>query len=152
LSSYGKEASLNPILYPGFPGGDFPFFLAASHPEPRPQEPAEPKEERVVPISNLPENSSDVPELIRDFAIQRLRRQISHLKSEIKSLTDAKRYKDGKLLKQKHLWKLGLDYGEWPTLGEALRNLTEIESGIVYEGRLFTDELQKQGLEESEEQ
>ena len=104
-----------------------------------------PKEERVVPISNLPEDKGTFPDSDRDFTIQRLRRQISHLKSELKSLTDAKRYKDGKLLKQKHLWKLGLDYGEWPTIGEALHNLNEIESGIIYEGRMFEDELQKRG-------
>ncbi len=47
-------------------------------------------------------------------------------------------------MKQKHLWKLGFDYGEWPTMGEALHNLQEIESGIIYEGRLFEDELQSE--------
>ena len=47
-------------------------------------------------------------------------------------------------MKQKRLWKLGLDYGEWPTMGETLHNLNEIESGIVYEGRMFEDGLQKQ--------
>ncbi len=31
-----------------------------------------------------------------------------------------------------------------PRMGEALYNLQEIESGIIYEGRLFEDELQKQ--------
>jgi len=31
-----------------------------------------------------------------------------------------------------------------PRMGEALHNLQEIESGIIYEGRLFEDELQKQ--------
>jgi len=35
-------------------------------------------------------------------------------------------------------------FGEWPTMCEALHNLNEIESGIVYEGRMFEDELQKQ--------
>jgi len=106
------------------------------------------KEERVVPISNLPEDSSDVPELARDFTIQRLRREKSYLKAIIKRQANAIRYKDGKLLKQKHLWKLGLDYGEWPTLGEALRNLQEIESALIQEGRWFDDELQNRGLEE----
>jgi len=102
------------------------------------------KEERVVPISNLPEDKGAFPYSDRDFTVQRLRREVSRLKSEIKSLTDAIRYKNTKLMKQKHLWKLGLDYGEWPTMGEALHNLNEIESGIVYEGRMFEDELQKQ--------
>ncbi len=100
---------------------------------------------RVVPISNLPADTGMVPKLERDFVIQRLRRELSHLKSEIKSLSDANRFKNIKLMKQRHLWKLGLQYGEWPSLGEVYRNLKEIESGIAYEGRPFEDELQKQG-------
>ena len=99
---------------------------------------------RVVPISNLPEDRSAAPDSDRDFTIQRLRREISHLKAELRRSDDAKRFKTSKLLKQKHLWKLGLDYGEWPTIGEAMRNLNEIESGIVYEGRSFEDELQSE--------
>ncbi len=39
------------------------------------------------------------------------------MRSEIKSLVDAIRHKDTKLMKQKYLWELGLDYGEWPTMG-----------------------------------
>jgi len=35
-------------------------------------------------------------------------------------------------------------FGEWPTMGEALHNLNEIESAIVHEGRMFEDELYKQ--------
>jgi len=92
---------------------------------------------RVVPISNLPDDRSATPDSDRDFAIQRLRREISRFKAEIKRYADANRFKTSKLLKQKHLWKLGFDYGEWPTLGEALRNLKEIESALIYEGRLF---------------
>jgi len=99
---------------------------------------------RVVPISNLPEDSSDLPHLARDFTIQRLRRERSHLKAEIKRLAQANTYKDAKLLKQKHLWKLGLDYGEWPTLGEDLRNVEEIESALIHKGREFDDELQSE--------
>ena len=113
-----------------------------------PKGPTEPQEERVVPISNLPPNSSDVPHLAHDFTIQRLRREMSRLKAEIKRLSDAKRHKDATLLKQKHLWRLGFDYAEWPTMGEAIRNLQEIESAIAHEGRMFEDELQKRGLEE----
>ena len=99
---------------------------------------------RVVPLSNLPEDRGAAPDSDRDFAIQRLRREISHLKAEIKRLSHALRYKDAKLLKQKHLWRLGFDYGEWPTLGEALHNLQEIESALIQEGRLFEDELQSE--------
>ncbi len=68
--------------------------------------------EKVVPISNLPAGTGMVPKVERDFVIQRLRREISHLKSEIKSLMDAIRFKNIKLMKQRHLWKLGLDYNE----------------------------------------
>ena len=99
---------------------------------------------RVVPISNLPEDRSAAPDSDRDFAIQRLRREISRLKAELKRYADADRFKTSKLLKQKHLWRLGFDYGEWPTMGEAIRNLQEIESGIIYEGRKFDDELQSE--------
>ena len=99
---------------------------------------------RVVPISNLPEDRSAAADSNRDFTIQRLRREVSYLKTEIKRHADAIRFKDSKLLKQKHLWKLDLDYGDWPTLGEALHNLQEIESALIYEGRLFDDELQSE--------
>ena len=133
---------------PRLPRGRFAVALGAKPMEPLEQKvPTEPEEERVVPISNLPPDSSDVPHLSRDFTIQRLRREMAHLKAEIKRLSDAKRFKDAKLLKQKQLWNLGLDYGEWPSMGEALRNLREIESGIIYEGRLFEDELQSERSE-----
>ncbi len=99
---------------------------------------------RVVPISNLSEDRGAFPDSDRDFTIQRLRRELSRLKVELKRSDDARRFKDAKLIKQRHLWRLGFDYGEWPTMGEALRNLQEIESGIIYEGRLFEDELQNQ--------
>jgi len=89
-------------------------------------------------------DNSAVPRLDRDFTVQRPRWEVSRLKSEIKTLTDAIRYKNTKLMKQKRLWKLGIDYGEWPTMGEVLHNLNEIESGIIYKGRMFEDELQKQ--------
>ena len=119
------------------PGGKLPV-------EPLLQGPTEPKEEKVVPISNLPEDSSDLPHLARDFTIQRLRWERSHLKAEIKRLAQANTHKDAKLLKQKHIWTLGLDYGEWPRLGEALRNVEEIEMAIAHKGRLFEDELQSE--------
>jgi len=122
------------------PGGKLPV-------EPLLQGPTEPEEDKVVPISNLPEDRGAAPDSDRDFTVQRLRREISRLKSELKRSDDARRFKDAKLLKQKHLWRLGFDYDEWPTMGEALRNLQEIESGIIYEGRIAKDELQS---EESE--
>ncbi len=68
----------------------------------------------VVPISNLPKDRGTFPDSDRDFTVQRLRREISHLKAELRRSADAKRFKTSKLLKQKHLWKLGLDYGECP--------------------------------------
>ncbi len=102
---------------------------------------------RIVPISNLPEDRGGAPDSDRDFTIQRLRREVSRLKAELKRYADADRFKTSKLLKQRNLWRLGFDYGEWPTMGEALRNLQEIESGIIYEGRIAKDELQS---EESE--
>lgn len=57
---------------------------------------------------------------------------------------DAIRFKNIKLLKQRHLWRLGLDYGEWMTMGQVLRNLREIESGLAYEGRMFASEMDKE--------
>jgi len=127
---------------PRLPRGRFSVALGSKPMEPLLQEPTEPEEERVVPISNLPPDSSDVPYSDRDFTVQRLRREVSRLKAEIKRLSDAKRYKDATLLKQQHIWRLGFDYGEWPTMGESIRNLQEIEAAIAHVGRMFEDELQ----------
>ena len=94
----------------------------------------------VIPLQefhseNLPTDS--------EFALLKAKREVKFLKGEIKQLHDAIRYKDSVLARQKHLWDLGLIYGEWPTQGEANTNLKRIEGAIEHQGKFDFEDKDK---------
>ncbi len=94
-------------------------------------------ERRVVPISNLPKRDSFHIPSERDLEIYRLNRQLSHQKGEIKRKLEAIRFKNLHLTKWLHMAELGLDYGEWPTLGEFQRLFKETKAAIQHEGKPY---------------
>ena len=85
--------------------------------------------DKVVPISNLPQLELPAYDP-QNFQIQWLQRQVSHRRGDLEFLSDATTYKDNKIRAQVELWQLGLDYGEWPTLGYALSNLQKLKGAL----------------------
>lgn len=93
--------------------------------------------ERVFPISKVPVLESQPDSEFRLYAAER---EVSYLRAEIQRLKAAVRFKDERLRDQRDLWRLGLDYGEWPTMGQVLRNLDKLESAIEYTGPLSVED------------
>lgn len=85
---------------------------------------------RVVPLRD--ETGDGIPSE-RDFEVMKLERELNFYRIQFARLKEAVRQKDLTLKEQQDLWRLGLDFNKWPSIGGALDNLSKIKSALNYE-------------------
>lgn len=93
----------------------------------------------VIPVSNLPmslDYAVGVPGP-RNLEVFRLKNRVKWLDRYSRALNDQISFLLQVLGEEQRVWKLGLEYEQWPTLGKALELLRRIESAISREGRML---------------
>lgn len=83
---------------------------------------------RVRLVSNVPPFTKSRKDIIGDIALER--REHDFLISEIRKLKIDMRFKDRVLQETLDAVESGLDYGNWPTMGELLRIVARIKAAL----------------------
>lgn len=93
-------------------------------------------DKRIVPISNLPHPDTE-EEIPKSLRVYQLRREVAFLRGELVRVKEQVRFKDQVLKEQIDYFHLGLDDGEWTTLGHVLLMVKRLESSYSYQGPAY---------------
>ena len=86
------------------------------------------RDSKVRLVSNVPRLPKSRKETISDLAKQR--REANFLVSEIRHLKEQVRFDHQVICEAVDILESGMDYGDWPTMGELLRLITRLKFAV----------------------
>ncbi len=90
----------------------------------------------VIPLREY--HPSGVPSE-KEFRVYQLEREITHQINELVRHKEIIRVLRSALVEEKDMWDLGLNHGQWPSIGQVHKLLNRIESALDYKGPAFVE-------------
>ena len=97
----------------------------------------------IVPLQEHHTPASDSIPTEKEFRTYKLEREVHHRGNEIVRHKEIIRVLKNALEEQKDMWLLGLDQGEWPSIGQVHQMLGRIKGALDYKGPSYTEPINK---------